>query len=58
MKVIESKDVCLDLEGDAVEGAREAFRELRYVEAFALLNMAIDEFMICIWQSRRIALGV
>jgi hypothetical protein len=44
MKVIEVNGV-LELEGDALEGAEEAFRNRRYVEAFALLHAYIDWWM-------------
>ncbi len=44
MKVIEVNGV-LELESDALEGAEEAFRNKRYVEAFALLHAYIDWWM-------------
>ena len=38
MKVKEWVDGALVLEGDILDGAEEAFRDARYVEAFALLH--------------------
>jgi len=44
MKVKESNG-SLELQGDVLEGAEEAFKEGRYVEAFALLHACIDWWM-------------
>jgi hypothetical protein len=45
MKVKEWVDGGLVLDGDILEGAEEAFKETRYVEAFALLHAYIDWWM-------------
>jgi hypothetical protein len=45
MKVIEVNGA-LELEGDALEGAEEAFKNKRYVEAFTLLHAYIDWWMM------------
>jgi arginine decarboxylase-like protein len=45
MKVKEWVDGALVLEGDILDGAEEAFRDARYVEAFALLHAYIDWWM-------------
>ncbi len=50
MKVKEWVDGYLVLDGDVVQGAEEAFNELRYVEAFSLLQAQIDALMIFIYQ--------
>jgi hypothetical protein len=45
MKVKELANGGLVLEGDVLDGAEEAFRDLRYVEAFASLHAYIDWWM-------------
>jgi hypothetical protein len=45
MKVKELEDKTLCLEGDILDGAKEAFNDSRYVEAFALLHAYIDWWM-------------
>jgi len=42
----------LVLDGDVLEGAEEAFQELRYVEAFSLLQASIDAFMTFVYEHR------
>ena len=42
MKTITLEDGTLCLDGDILKGAEEAFKETRYVEAFALLHAYID----------------
>lgn len=39
------QDGALTLQGDVLVGAEEAFREMRYIEAFALLHAYIDWWM-------------
>jgi hypothetical protein len=55
MKVKEWVDGALVLEGDILEGAEEAFRDTRYVEAFALLYADIDWWMTALIQSHEVA---
>lgn len=38
-------DGCLELHGDIIQGAKEAFSQLRYVEAFALIHAVLDFHM-------------
>ena len=45
MKVEEMVDGALTLKGDVLEGAEKAFKDTRYVEAFALLHAYIDWWM-------------
>ena len=50
MKVKEMQDGTLKLDPDVLERAEEAFHDLRYVEAFALLQAFIDWWMTVIFQ--------
>jgi hypothetical protein len=52
MKFKEWVDGALVPEGDILDGAEEAFRDSRYVEAFALLHALIDWWMIALIQLR------
>ena len=45
MKVKKWVNGALILDGDIKDGAKEAFREMRYVEAFALVQALIDWWM-------------
>ena len=53
MKVKELANGGLVLEGDVLDGAEEAFRDLRYVEAFTLLHAYIDWWMTDLIQLHR-----
>jgi hypothetical protein len=55
MKVKECSDGSLVLEGNILEGAQEAFKNKRYVEAFALLHADIDWWMTALIQSHGVA---
>ncbi len=50
MKVKEMQDGTLKIDPDVLGGAEEAFHDLRYVEAFALLQAFIDWWMTVIFQ--------
>ena len=50
MRVKESSHGGLILDGDILKGAQEAFNDLRYVEAFALIHALIDWWMIDLYQ--------
>jgi hypothetical protein len=50
MRVIRDSLGYLRLDGDALRGAEEAFRQRRYVEAFALLHALVDWWMIDLYQ--------
>jgi len=54
MKVKELVDGTLILEGNILEGAEEAFRDTRYIEAFTLLHAYIDWWMTDLIQLRRL----
>jgi hypothetical protein len=58
MRSKKSVDGYLVLDGDVVEGAEEAFRETRYVEAFALLHALIDWWMIDLIQMSKTSKGI
>jgi hypothetical protein len=58
MKVKEWVDGGLILDGDVMEGADEAFRDGRYIEAFALLHCLIDWWMADLYQLYRITKGL
>ena len=58
MKVKEGVDSALLLDGDVLEGAEEAFREERYVEAFALIQALIDWRMLNLCQIDEMNKGV
>jgi hypothetical protein len=58
MRVKKWVDGYLVLEGDAVKGAEEAFKERRYVEAFALLHGIIDWWMIDLIQMKETSKGI
>ncbi len=57
MNTITLEDGTLCLEGDILNGAREALKETRYVEAFALLNALIDWWMTALirldWETKK-----
>lgn len=55
MRVKEWVDGALVLEGDILEGAEEAFRDTRYVEAFTLLCADIDWWMTALIQLHDVA---
>ena len=57
MNTITLEDGTLCLEGDILNGAREALKETRYVEAFALLHALIDWWMTALirldWETKK-----
>lgn len=57
MRVSKRKDGSLNLVGDISAGTEEAFKETRYVEAFALLHSEIDWWMANAYQFYRMGSG-
>ncbi len=58
MKVKEGVNGALLLDGEVLEGAEEAFKEERYVEAFALIQALIDWRMLNLYQINEMNKGV
>lgn len=57
MKVKEDVNGALILDGQALEGAEESFREERLVEAFALIQALIDWRMLNLYQMNEMRKG-